>query len=153
MASCDASGSVHIAAAPAAVYALITDLDVLADLAEETARMAWQGEPGARPGARFRGTNRHGVRRWTTTCTVTDARAGERFAFDVDYGPIPIARWAYDLTEQDGGCLVTESATDRRPPLFPLLSGLATGRQDRGAANRANIAATLQRLKARAEAS
>lgn len=36
MASSDASGSVRIPAAPNTVYSLLTDLDILAELAEET---------------------------------------------------------------------------------------------------------------------
>jgi hypothetical protein len=76
-----ATGSTEIAAAPEAVYVLITDLQVLAELAEETAVMRWHKGEKAAPGAVFKGTNRNGWRRWTTTCTVTDAEPGRRFAF------------------------------------------------------------------------
>lgn len=151
MGSSDASSSVQIDAAPDAVYALVTDLDVLAELAEETARMRWTKGSSAAPGNVFRGTNRNGLRRWTTTCTVTDAEPGRRFAFEVTYGPVPVAHWVYAIEPEGDGCRVTESTFDRRPGWFAAVSGIATGSSDRGAANRGHIEATLRRLKARAE--
>lgn len=153
MPSSDASATVEIAASPEHVYALITDLDVLAELAAETETMRWTSGTGAQVGARFRGTNRNGWRRWSTTCTVVDADPGLRFAFEVTHPPaLKIARWQYDITPTPAGCSVTESTVDRRPAIFKPLGGLATGQPDRGAANREHIATTLQRLKARAEA-
>src|SRR3954465_13932129 len=92
-----ASGTVEVAAAPEAVYALITDLSVMTDLAEETAVLRWKKGGGAAPGAVFRGTNRHGWRRGTTSCTVTDADAGRRFAFNVSHTVFPVSRWQYDI--------------------------------------------------------
>lgn len=147
----NASAEIVVDADPAAVYALVTDLRTLTDLAEETVRMRWTRGSSAAPGARFRGTNRNGWRRWSTTCTVTDAEPGRRFAFDVRTFGIPVARWQYDLEPAGGGCRVTESTWDRRPGWFVTPGGLATGVADRDTVNAANIRATLQRLKARAE--
>ena len=147
-----ASGMVDVAATPARVYELITDLAALTELAEETARMRWVDGEAARPGAVFKGTNRNGWRRWTTTCTVTDAAPGQRFAFEVSYCGVPIARWQYDLAASERGCRVSESAWDRRPAWFKLPGGVYTGALDRAAANARHIRATLHRLKARAEA-
>jgi hypothetical protein len=100
----------------------------------------------------FKGTNRNGWRRWTTTCTVTDAEPGRRFAFDVRHTVVPISRWQYEIEPTAGGCTVTESTWDRRPGWFKGVAALATGVPQRTDANDAHIAATLQRLKARAEA-
>jgi hypothetical protein len=153
VAASDASGSIVIAATPARVYALITDLAELATLADETEAMHWTKGSAAVPQAVFRGANRNGRHRWTTTCTVTHAEAGHRFAFDVSYPPgLSISRWQYDIESMSEGCRVTETTWDRRPGWFAALSGLATGIRDRGAANQAHIDATLSRLKARAEA-
>jgi hypothetical protein len=146
-----ARASVEVAADAAAVYALITDLDTLAELAEETTRMRWVDGGAARAGAVFRGSNRNGWRRWTTTCTVTDAEPGRRFAFDVQHTVVPISRWQYDITPTAEGCTVTESTWDRRPAWFRGIAGLATGVPDRSTANTAHIEATLRRLKSRAE--
>ena len=83
-----AQAEVNIDADPDTVYALITDLPTLATLAEEAAAMDWRKGDAVRPGAVFKGHNRNGIFRWSTTCTVTDAEPGRLFAFDVRYlGP------------------------------------------------------------------
>jgi Polyketide cyclase / dehydrase and lipid transport len=147
-----ASASVDVAAAPEVVYRLVSDLTSLTELAEETSVLRWRkGATSAAPGAVFRGTNRIGWRRWTTTCTVTDAEPAKRFAFDVTHTVVPISRWQYDISPTESGCTVTESTWDRRPKWFDLLSRPVTGVSDRVTVNTRNIQATLQRLKARAE--
>jgi len=146
-----ATVTVKVAAEPDAVYALITDLSSMAELAEETVRQRWTKGDTATPGAVFKGTNRNGLRRWTTTCTVTDAEPGRRFAFDVRHLVVPISRWEYEIVPTAEGCTVTESTWDRRPGWFRGVAGLATGTMDRAGTNAAHIEATLQRLKARVE--
>src|ERR1700760_1263195 len=92
-----AQADVTITADPATVYGLITDLPTLTSLAPESAGMKWRKGDKAAPGAVFKGTNRNGFRRWTTTCTVTDADPGRSFAFDVKYLGVPVAHWRYDI--------------------------------------------------------
>lgn len=146
------TGSVSIAADPAKVYALITDLSTLAALAEEAHAMHWaKGHSAVVPGAVFKGENRNGSKSWTTTCTVTDAAPGSTFAFDVKSAVFPVAHWRYDIAPADGGCTVTESMWDRRAGWFKKVAGLATGVSDRAGANAEHIKVTLQRLKERAE--
>lgn len=147
-----AEASTYIAADPAAVYALITDLPTLASLAEEADRMEWHKGDRVTPGAVFRGHNSNGGKQWTTTCTVTDAEPGRTFAFDVKSFVIPVARWRYDITPADGGCTVIERTWDKRPGWFKTVAGMATGVRDRDSANREHIQLTLQRLRAKAEA-
>ncbi len=142
---------VTIGADPAKVYELITDLPTLASLAAETTAMSWRKGDAVRPGAVFKGTNRNGLRRWTTTCTVTDAQPGRVFAFDVKYLGAPVAHWRYDIVAETGGCRVTEKTWDRRKPWMAKAGGLATGVTDRDTANDDHIRATLQRLKKKAE--
>jgi uncharacterized protein YndB with AHSA1/START domain len=146
-----ATASLDIAAAPQVVYAHITDLDALAEMAAETTDIRWRKGSAAAPGAVFRGSNRNGWRRWTTTCTVTDAEPGRRFAFEVTHTSVPVSRWQYDIEPAGDGCRVTESMWDRRPGWFARFGPLATGVGDRRAANAENIRATLARLKARVE--
>jgi hypothetical protein len=151
------SESVDVDAAAADVYALVSDLDSMASLAEETEEMTWAEGSSAQPGAVFRGSNRNGRKTWSTTCTVTDADPGRRFAFEVTAGRLPIARWQYDvepLADADGRarCRVTESTWDKRPGWFKRPGGWLTGVADRDTASREHIRATLARLKARAEA-
>ena len=146
-----AGADVTIDADADAVYALITDLPTLAALGDEIATMEWQKGRSAAPGAVFKGHNQNGAKRWTTTCTVTDADPGRVFAFDVRHTVLPIAHWRYDIEPHDSGCRVTERTWDRRPGWFAKVAGRATGVKDRGAANKAHIEATLQRLKSKAE--
>lgn len=148
----NASAQVTVAASPQTVYGLLTDLDRFTELAQEPVAMRWTRGTEAAPGSRFRGTNRNGWRRWSTTCTVTDADPGRTFAFEVVSFGIPVARWQYDIDPAEGGCVVTESTWDRRPGWFVKPGGWATGVADRDTVNAANIRATLDRLKARAEA-
>lgn len=153
-ASAEASAEAHvsIAADADAVYALITDLPTLAALAEETTAMQWLTGDSARPGAKFKGSNSHGRRSWSTTCTVTDADPGSVFAFDVCSAVVPVAHWRYDIVPADGGgCRVTERTWDHRPGWFRIPAKWTTGVSDRRAANAEHMALTLQRLKQRAE--
>ncbi|GAC1400186.1 MAG: SRPBCC family protein [Mycobacterium sp.] len=151
-----AQSDIAIDADPATVYDLITDLSILASLAEEANAMRWRKGDAAKPGAVFRGRNRNGIYRWSTTCTVTDARPGAVFAFDVRYLGLPIARWRYDITPQNdtagSGCRVTERTWDRRPGWFTKTAWIGTGVRDRDSANSEHIKLTLQRLKEKAEA-
>ena len=147
-----AEAEVVIDADPARVYDLITDLPTLASLAEENHAMEWRKGDKVSPGAVFRGHNRNGSHRWSTTCTVTDAEAGRVFAFDVRYAVLPIARWRYDIVPADGGCRVTERTWDRRPGWFSKTAWVGTGVRDRDAANAEHIRLTLARLKEKAEA-
>jgi hypothetical protein len=129
------AASVHIAADADVVYRMITHL----------------GDAVA-PGARFKGTNHHGTKTWSTTRTVTNAEPGQVFAFDVRSAVVPVAHWRYDIEAADGGCHVTERTWDRRPGWFRVPAGWATGVKDRTSANVVYIDRTLERLKAKAEA-
>jgi polyketide cyclase/dehydrase/lipid transport protein len=147
-----ATGQIEVDATPDEVYKLITDVVAFGELAEETvSNTLLGGATAATVGARFRGSNRRGVRRWSTLATVTDATPGTRFAFNVTSLGVPIARWQYDIAAAGSGCVVTESTWDRRPTWFNGLAWLVTGVTDRAAANQHNITSTLTRLKAKAE--
>ncbi len=97
-------------------------------------------------GARFRGSNRRGWRRWSTTCTVVAADAGRTFAFEVSVAGIPASRWTYEFRPEGDATVVTETWTDRRPRWFALLAGATMGISDLRAHNKVNIEATLARL-------
>ncbi len=148
----DVEASVDIGADAGVVYALITDLPRMAEVAAETTSMEWVKGDAARPGARFKGKNSHGTKSWSTACTVTDADPGKVFAFDVRSAVVPVAHWRYDIESTgDGACRVTERTWDRRPGWFRIPAGWATGVKDRKSANAEHINLTLQRLKEKAE--
>ena len=142
----------RIAAPAGDVYALVSDVTRLGEWSPETTACRWLGgATGPAVGARFRGTNRSGWRRWSTTCTVREAEPGRRFSFDVDLGPVPIARWTYELADDGDGCRVTERWSDRRAGWMVRTSPLATGVRDRVAHNREGMRATLAALRRAAE--
>jgi len=148
-----ATGQITVNAPADRVYELISDVRAMSEFAEETtSNTLLGGATTATVGARFRGANRRGVRRWSTVATVTTADPGSTFAFDVtSMGFLPIARWRYEIAATDSGCVVTESTWDQRPHWFHGVARLATGVTDRAAVNRHNIEMTLQRLKSKAE--
>ena len=148
----DVEVSEQIAAAPDVVYGMVSDVTRMGTWSPETESCRWlDGATAPAQGARFRGTNRRGPLLWQTTCTVTAADPGRRFAFDVAFGPWRIATWAYDFAPVDGGCLVTESWSDRRPGGMRVASVPVMGIKDRAAHNRRGMQATLAALKAAAE--
>lgn len=137
-----------------AVYAMVTDLPGMGAHSPENTGGRWLGGAnGPAVGARFKGTNKKGFRRWSTTVTVTDATGPRRFAFDVDFTGIPIAAWTYEITERPGGCTVAETYRDRRPGWMRVGSGPVMGVTDRAAHNRVGMEQTLANLKRAAESS
>jgi len=147
----DVEVTTTIAARPAVVYDLIADVTRMGEWSPETTSCRWVDGDCATLGARFRGTNRHRLARWTTSCTVTAADPGRRFAFDVTWGPWAVSEWSYDIEPAEGGCRITESWTDRRTTGLRVGSPLVLGISDRAAHNRNGMESTLRALKAAAE--
>lgn len=137
----------HVDASPEAVYALVSDVTRMGEWSPETTACRWVGgATGPATGARFRGSNRKGWRRWSTTSTVVAAEPGRRFAFDVVFAGVPIASWSYEFTPEDGGCSVRERWTDRRPALIRRTDPVVMGISNRAEHNRANMEQTLAAL-------
>ena len=149
----DISRSVDIAAPPQRVWELVSDLPGMGALSSENVGGRWVGgATGPAVGARFRGRNRNGLRRWSTTAAVTRCEPGREFAFDVSYLGIPVSTWSYALAETATGCTLTEGWSDRRPRWFALVSGVATGVPDRGPETTARaLEHTLAAVKQAAE--
>jgi uncharacterized protein YndB with AHSA1/START domain len=142
----------EMAASPERVYALITDLRRMGEWSPENEGGAWLGgSSAARPGARFRGRNRHGRYSWRTLATVIDADPARRFSFRVTAGPVKISDWSYTFETVPTGCRVTESWLDLRPRWFRPIGNLRTGVGDRPTHNRQGMEQTLDRLGAAAE--
>lgn len=137
-----------IAAPPAKVWALLSDLPRMGEWSPENTGGKWvRGASGPAVGARFVGTNRNGKKSWSTTCTVSDCEPARAFAFDVAVGPLKVARWEYQIDPlSDGGSKVTETWSDRRGWLATKLGGPASGVADRASHNRAGMEETLRRL-------
>lgn len=148
-----AQSTIEVDAPPALVYDLVTDIAGAAEWAEEADAARWLGgATGPAVGARFRGRNRHKGRRWSTTCTVTAADPGRRFAFDVSLAGVTTARWEYEIEPTGTGCRVTERTRRVVPLPVATVANRLLGVRDRDAHNQANIERTLANLKRHAEA-
>lgn len=148
----DVSASATIAALPDTLYDLVTDVARMGEWSPENVGGRWLGDAtAASVGARFRGSNRRGWRRWSTTCTIVEADPGSRFAFDVSVAGIPASRWTYDFRPDGDATIVTETWIDRRPRWFALAARVAMGIDDIRAHNQENIRATLDNLATAAE--
>jgi hypothetical protein len=147
------SRSIEVRATPEAAYDLVSDLPGMGALSPENAGGRWLGgASGPAPGARFRGRNRNGIRRWSTGVTVEVADRGREFAFGVrSYRYIPVSRWRYTFLPTADGCTVTEAWQDRRPGWFKLPAGVATGVLNRESATGRSIEETLANIKAALE--
>jgi hypothetical protein len=146
----DASATATIAAPADTLYALVSDVTRMGEWSPENVGGRWLGgATGPSMGARFRGSNRRGWRRWSTTCTVV-AASGRMFAFDVSVAGVPASRWTYEFRPDGDATVVTETWTDRRPRWFARLAGATMGIDDMSAHNQENIRVTLANLAAAA---
>lgn len=148
----DVQVTADIAAPADKVWTLVSDLPRMGEWSPENTGGRWvEGATGPVEGAKFRGSNRKGLRRWSTTCTVTAADAGKKFAFEVTYGPLAISTWEYTFTPNGDNTTVVEEWTDRRPLWMKIGSGPVMGVADRAAHNRRGMEHTLEKLKVAAE--
>jgi len=146
----------EISAPADTVYRFVSDVTRMGEWSPETTGCGWiNGADGPAVGARFKGTNKHGSKTWSTVCTVVAADPGRRFAFTVAAGPVKIAEWAYVIEPTATGCVVTETWADCRGGLIggliKRLGKPVSGVGDREAHNRAGMETTLERLAAKAE--
>jgi len=111
-------------AAPAdKVWNLVSDLPRMGEWSPENQGGKWvKGATGPALGAVFRGTNKNGVRRWSTTVTVVECVPGKVFEFAVTSGPLGVANWRYEIEGTESGCRVTESWRDNRKPWFATVA-------------------------------
>jgi len=144
--------SLRIEAPAARIYAIVTDIARMGQLSPECTGGRWLGgATGPAVGASFRGSNKRGFARWSTTNKVVAATPGKEFAFETQQSG---TRWAYRLQPDGDGTLVTESrsAFKERPLLARVFSKLLLGGvAEHDQEMRDGMRATLERLKAIAE--
>jgi len=141
--------STTIDTTPERAYATVADITRMGGWSPECNGGSWLGGASAAvPGARFRGTNRNGVWRWSTTCTVMTALPGRELSWESRFLGRPVALWRYRFEpDGTGSTRVTESTEDRRGALFKAGGPVASGVGDRAAHNRRSMETTLERLK------
>jgi hypothetical protein len=135
------------------LWACIADLPRMAEWSPENTGATWL--EGAGPGAvggRFKGTNRHGRKTWSTIGTVVASDPGHAFAFRVTVGPLAVSEWRFTFVQTGDTTTVVESWTDLRGGFLRRVAPLFTGVQDRSTHNRTTMEQTLDALKAQAEA-
>jgi len=150
----DVEVKVRVEAPPERVWALVGDPTRMGEWSPECTKVSWTGgAAGPAPGARFRGSNRNGVRRWSTTNTIVTFVPGSELAWDVSLLGMPIAQWTYRIRPEANGmaCTVVESFTDRRGGLLQAIGPIGRGVKDVETHNRAGMELTLARIKAAAE--
>ena len=146
------SVTVHMAAPPAKVWELVSDVTKIGLYSPETFEAEWlEGATGPAVGAKFRGhvkRNGKGPTYWTT-CTVLECEPERVFAFGVGSEDKPVNVWRYQLEPQGDGTDVTESfqlAQTLSLRIYWALLGWARGRT-----NRNGMRTTLERMKAQVE--
>jgi len=115
----EGEATVHIAAPPEKVYEMVSDVTRMGEWSPETHTCEWiEGATGPAVGARFKGSNKRGILRWSTRPTVKVADAGKQFTFETGKPGKEDTRWTYRLAPKDGGTDLTESFESLRYTLF-----------------------------------
>lgn len=130
-------------------WSMISDVTRMGEWSPETTSCSWlKGATEPAVGARFKGNNTNGKKKWSTTCVVTQCEPAKSFVFEVSAGPLKISRWAYGIDSTDGGqtCTVTETWTDQRGSLVTKLGKPLSGVENRSVHNRESMVATLAAL-------
>ena len=144
--------SIRIEAAPERVYDIVTDIAQMGRLSPECIGGKWlDGATCPAVGARFKGSNKRGFARWSTTNKVVEAEPGKAFSFETQQSA---ARWTYRMQPDGTGTLVTESREmyKERPLVAKVFAGLLLGGvDDHDDELRNGMRQTLERLKVIAE--
>ena len=152
---------VVIAAAPAVVWKLVCDIQLPASFSSEFQGGQWlDGVTRPELGARFRGRNHHqAVGTWETVSTICEFEPERLFGWAVGDPAEPAARWRFSLEPDGAGTRIRqwmqigpgESGISALIEQMPDKESRILRR--RLAEHHANMAATLEGIKARAEAS
>jgi len=116
-----AEATIQVSAPPEVLWALVSDIHLVASLSREVQEVAWLDEvrePAV--GAAFRGRSCHRqVGEWSTTSRVIVCDPPRTFAWAVEDPADPAATWRFELTPHDGGTRLRQWA--RMGPGFSLL--------------------------------
>src|ERR1700685_658875 len=147
------SVTVYVAAPPARVWDLVSDVTRIGEFSPETFEAEWlDGATGPRAGARFRGhvrRNGRGPVYWAG-CPVTASDPGREFAFTVaGPGGGTVNSWRYQLEPSEDGTDVIESF--ELPAILVTRLYWAIAGRARMRTNLNGMMTTLEKMKAIAE--
>jgi hypothetical protein len=154
-----AETEVFVAAPPAAVWPLVTEIMTPSRFGTELQEAAWvEPEHGPCLGARFIGRNFHPARgEWETTSTIVDFVPERRFAWAVGDPDEPSATWRLELAPEGDGTRLRYWAEIGPGPsgLTPLITQMPD-KEERIIARRLqewekNMTATITGIKQLAE--
>jgi len=151
---------IWIDAPPARVWALVSDIELMPAMSSELQSVEWlDGATGPAAGARFIGRSRHeAMGEWEVTSHVVEFEPEQVFGWAVADPADPSASWRFRLEPKDGGTELSEwmqlgpgrsglsFAIDRMPDKEQKIVFVRMREFER------NITATLERIKALAEA-
>jgi uncharacterized protein YndB with AHSA1/START domain len=151
---------IWIAAAPARVWELVSDVELMPAMSSELQAVQWlDGASEAGLGARFAGRSRHeALGEWETTSQVVEFEPERVFGWAVQDPANPSARWRFRLEPKDGGTELSEwmqigparsglsLAIDRMPDKEQTIVFVRMREFER------NMTATLEQIKKLAEA-
>jgi len=133
-------------APPERVWDLVGDPARIGNISPECRRVDWlDGASGPAPGARFRGHNRKGLLRWSTTGTVVDYTPRQEISWDVELMGQSVARWGFRLVPEDGRTRIEQYWQDRRSPLANVVGRARAW--DVPGANRRGMEQTLDTVR------
>lgn len=148
------SATIHIDAPPEKVYAVVTDVTRMGEWSPETVKCEWlDGATGPAAGARFKGTNKNGVFRWSNKPRVLTADEGREFAFVTQFRGNDQTKWTYRFEPDAGGAKVTESfeMMDDVPGIINFVERHFMRIKDRKADLESSMGKTLERIKSAVE--
>ena len=147
--------TLEIAAEPAQVWELISDVTRMGEWSPVCRRCEWtDGSTRAVVGAHFIGHSREGLARWSRPCEVTVSDPGREFSFRTFYKEQESTRWHYRLELTATGTRVVESYEVVAMPWFvQLLHRLPGMHAKRRRDGVRSMTHTLQRLRVEAERS
>lgn len=110
---------IHVDALPESVWDLLADLERMGEWSPECYQVRWLGGASspAKPGARFKGSNRSGRLKWSMTCEVKTAERGRELSWSTMRKNKEIVRWTYRMEPADSGIkAAAEAAPAGSPP-------------------------------------
>ena len=148
--------SIHVEAPPAAVWALVTDMERYGEWSSENTGGYWRKKPDGTVGTgqvgdEFVGINRRDGQEWKALVEIVEREEERAFSFITGGTALNFVRWGYELEPDGTGTRLTEHWA-----LLNLSPIMVENGEEEVARRRANaiesLGHTLAAMKATAEA-